>query len=233
MNMKKNLFILLFIICFLPFLQGQNLLKGDWRFSTGDDLAWAAPELDDSGWKVIRAGTDWENQGYGSYDGYAWYRQKVMIPESLKKDATKNGGFVLYLGRIDDSDVTYWNGAVLGQTGKMPPEYETGYGDKRVYSIPVEKVNWGEENTIAVRVYDGGGGGGIVADPIGLSVKGMEELVVIKSIMEREDHLFLNEGPVKFKLLVENNLKQALTGKVGDNSKGEIGFWGGNPGAFP
>ncbi|TFH22057.1 MAG: hypothetical protein E4H10_14355, partial [Bacteroidia bacterium] len=125
-----------------------------------------------------------------------------------------NGGLVLYLGRIDDCDVSYWNGEVIGQTGKMPPGYVTGYGEDRAYPIPVEKVLWGQVNTIAVRVYDGGGGGVIVAAPIGLSVIGMEELVVMKPVMERDDHLFLNKGPVSFNLQIENKLKEVLNGNL-------------------
>ncbi|MCK4748792.1 MAG: acetylxylan esterase, partial [Bacteroidales bacterium] len=129
-------------------------------------------------------------------------------------DAEANGGFMLYLGMIDDADVAYLNGEFIGQSGQMPPEYETAYGDSRAYSIPAEKIRWDQMNTIAVRVYDGGGGGGIVADPVGLSVKGLDELVVIKPVMEREDNLFLKEGPVNVKLEVKNNLKGTLKGAL-------------------
>ncbi len=66
--------------------------------------------------KSIDAGLDWEMQGYDAYDGFAWYRQKVFIPSSMKKQKlSEMGGLVLYLGRIDDVDVTYLNGQVLGQ----------------------------------------------------------------------------------------------------------------------
>ena len=85
----------------------QNLLKPEWKFKTGDESAWADPGYDDSHWKEIQAGNDWENQGYGNYDGFAWYRQTVFIDERLKEGAEETGGFVLYLGRIDDSDITY------------------------------------------------------------------------------------------------------------------------------
>jgi cephalosporin-C deacetylase len=212
--MRKKRIIILLLTAMVPLLQAQNLLRYEWKFMTGDDPVWAEPGFDDSGWKTIRAGTDWENQGYGAYDGFAWYRQTVTIPASLRKDAEENGGLVLYLGRIDDSDVTYWNGEFVGQTGRMPPEYESGYGDQRAYSIPAVKVRWDQKNTISVRVYDGGGGGGIVAEPIGLSVKGFEELVTIRPVMDREDHLVLDRGPVNFMLVLENKLKETLKGKL-------------------
>ena len=40
------------------------------------------------------------------------------------------------------------------------------------------------------------------------------ELVVMEAIMERDDHLFLNEGPVSFDLQIENNLNETLEGNL-------------------
>jgi cephalosporin-C deacetylase-like acetyl esterase len=221
--MKKYLFVLALVGIIQQTMVAQNLLSFEWKFNTGDDPVWAMPEFDDSAWKTIQAGTDWENQGYGSYDGYAWYRQAVIIPASLKKDAAEMGGLVLYLGRIDDVDVTYWNGEFLGKTGQMPPEYATGYGDGRAYSIPAERVRWDQENTISVRVFDGGGGGGIVDQPVGLSVKGFEELVTIAPVMDRTDHLVLEEGPVNVMLLVENRLRGTLQGELVVQARSDFG----------
>jgi len=212
--MRKNLITLLLIIGLIPSLHAQNLLKLDWKFNTGDNSSWAWPQFDDSQWGTIEAGTGWENQGYGTYDGFAWYRQEVFIPENLKKIAEENGGLVLRLAKIDDSDVTYFNGQILGTTGGLPPDYESGYGDSRVYSIPVDRVSWGEQNTIAIRVYDGGGGGGIVGTPVSLSVKGLEELVVINPVMERQDHIVLEDGPVLVNILVENKMKDPVEGAL-------------------
>jgi len=212
--MRKDLVTLLLIIGLFPSLHAQNLLKFEWKFNTGDNSSWAWPEYDDSNWRTIDVGTVWENQGFGTYDGFAWYRQKVIIPESLKKRAVENGGLVLYLARIDDSDETYFNGELLGSTGGMPPDYQSGYGDSRAYTVPVERVAWGKENTIAVRVYDGGGGGGIVGTPVGLSVRGMEELLIITPVMEREDHIVLDNEPVVVNLRMENNMKQPVEGEL-------------------
>ena len=212
--MRRNLTTLVLLIGLIPSLQAQNLLKPEWKFMTGDNSAWAWPEFDDSGWASIEAGTDWENQGYGTYDGYAWYRQKVLIPESLKKDAEANGGLVLHLANIDDSDVSYFNGQILGSTGGFPPDYQSGYGDPRVYTIPVDRVSWGQMNTLAVRVYDGGGGGGIVGSPVSLSVIGMDQLLVIAPMMDRKDQIVLDDGPVVVNLMVENKMKQAVEGSL-------------------
>jgi cephalosporin-C deacetylase len=212
--MRRNLLTLLLIIGLIPSLQAQNLLKFEWKFKTGDNSAWAWPEYDDSAWETIEAGTDWENQGHGTYNGFAWYRQQILIPEDLREKAAENGGLILRLAMIDDSDVTYFNGQILGSTGGLPPEYVSGYGELRAYTVPMDRVGWGAQNTIAVRVYDEGGGGGIVGKPVSLTVKGMEDMLVITPVMEREDHLVLNEEPVVVNLQVENKMKQAVEGTL-------------------
>jgi len=118
--MRRLFFILIVAILATTLIEAQNLLQFEWKFKTGDDPAWASPDFDDSGWETLEAGADWELQGYDSYDGYAWYRQKVIIPSSLREEAEEMGGLVLKLGRIDDADVTFLNGQLLGQTGEMP-----------------------------------------------------------------------------------------------------------------
>ncbi len=91
--MRRTLILLLLILGLIPSLQAQNLLKSEWKFKTGDNSSWAWPEYDDSAWETIKAGIDWENQGYGTYDGFAWYRQKIFIPGDLKKQAEDNWCF--------------------------------------------------------------------------------------------------------------------------------------------
>lgn len=221
--MKRKFAVLAFIFALIPSLPAQNLLNFQWKFKTGDNMAWAWPEFDDSGWESIEAGKGWENQGYGTYDGFAWYRQTVLIPEELRKNALKNGGLLLRLGNIDDSDVTYFNGQVLGLTGGLPPDYQSGYGDPRVYEIPAERVMWGAQNTIAVRVFDGGGGGGIVGTPVSLSVKGMEELLEMIPMMDRQDHLVLDKEAIVVSIMMENKMKQRVTGELQVQATSDFG----------
>jgi len=221
--MRKYLIILLVAVLATTGLEAQNLLQYAWKFKTGDDPVWATPAYDDSDWKTIEAGADWEKQGYDGYDGYAWYRQKLVIPSSMKKNAEEMGGLIFRIGRIDDCDVTYLNGKFLGQSGQMPPDYSTGYGVIRSYKIAADKVLWDQENILAVRVYDAGGGGGIVAGPISLSVIGMDELVSIDPIMKRRDHTFLEGGPVNLTLYVESKLKNTLKGELSVEAESDFG----------
>ena len=74
---------------------------------------------DDSDWLPIRPGLSWEKQGFPDYDGYAWYRIHVRLPESLRNDPSvrRHQSLTVTLGKIDDVDQTWFNGKVIGTTG--------------------------------------------------------------------------------------------------------------------
>ncbi|HEX8848131.1 MAG TPA: sialate O-acetylesterase [Gemmatimonadaceae bacterium] len=119
---------------------------------------WASPTLGDSGWSSIHVPDLWEAQGYAEVDGIAWYRTTVTLSaEEAGQDAA------LSLGTIDDDDVTWVNGVEVGRTN--------GWNAPRHYRVPASALHAGG-NVIAVRVHDGGGGGGIygVADSLHLDV---------------------------------------------------------------
>ena len=137
-----------------------------WAFSTGDDSLWSKPEFDDSGWARITAGKPWEDQGFTGYDGFGWYRQEIEIPVSFSKPVADNGGLVLSYANADDADELWFNGTLVGSTGSFPPDYISKYGVKRRYVVPADLVKPGEKNLIAIRVYDGGGGGGVISETI-------------------------------------------------------------------
>ena len=126
-----------------------------WRFRPGDDPAWSAPDLDDSGWTTIAAGAPWERQGNEGLDGFAWYRAAFTAPRRAPA-----GPLALELGRVDDADETFVNGVRVGATGTVPPAYGSAWQAYRRYAVPREAIRWGRDNVVAVRVYDGDGPGG-------------------------------------------------------------------------
>jgi len=138
-------------------------LSGSWKFTIGDDPRWASPQFDDSSWDQILVPDSWEKQGYDDYNGYAWYRKRFH-----SGSVPKNSPVYLVLGNIDDVDIVYLNGKVLGSNGSFPPDVVTAYGNRRKYSIPAGYLNESGENVIAVRVYDSQMDGGIVNGPIGI-----------------------------------------------------------------
>lgn len=138
-------------------------LSGYWRFSIGTDSDWAKSNYDDSGWDEIMVPSSWEREGYDDYNGYAWYRKKIRIPE----DAITQPLY-LVLGNIDDADEVYFNGQLIGKRGGFPPKYSTAYGHHRRYAIPASLIKSDSKNTIAVKVYDSQGNGGITGGNVGI-----------------------------------------------------------------
>jgi sialate O-acetylesterase len=113
-------------------------------------LSWADRSIDDSSWKSLALPALLETSALPDFDGIAYLRKTVTIPKTWEGKA-----ITLNLGTIDDNDITYLNGEKIGET--------EGYNKPRVYNIPAEKVKAGV-NTITVRVFDSGGGGGIYGD---------------------------------------------------------------------
>ncbi len=139
-------------------------LEGNWRFSIGDDTAWASPDFDDNNWEKIRVPSSWEDQGFHGYNGYAWYRKTFEVKKEL---ADKN--FILNAGFIDDVDQTFLNGKLVGMSGGFPPQFVTSYDAHREYYISKDLIHEGK-NTIAIRVFDAQLEGGITRGAVGLSV---------------------------------------------------------------
>jgi sialate O-acetylesterase len=169
----KKMFTQTYIILFLSLIFGNSLLaqtskkritlNGLWRFSIGDNKEWSKENYDDKTWEIIKAPSSWEDQGFHGYNGYAWYRKKVVIPSKLKEKSLS-----LFLGRIDDVDEVFLNGELIGSSGSFPPDYSTAYYAWRKYSIPENIIKFDRENTIAVRVYDAELSGGILEGELGL-----------------------------------------------------------------
>ena len=136
-------------------------LRGLWKFRIGDRSEWALPQHDDTDWDMIRVPARWENEGFRGYDGYAWYRTRFTLGADLE-----NKKLTLELGYIDDVDEAFINGIKIGQTGSFSPRYETAYNALRKYEIPPSLIRFGEENVLAVRVYDSQLEGGIVSGNI-------------------------------------------------------------------
>jgi sialate O-acetylesterase len=137
-------------------------LEGNWRFSIGDDTAWASPDFEDNSWEKIKVPAAWEDQGFHGYNGYAWYRKTFEVPKKLI-----GSNFILDAGFIDDVDQTFVNGKLIGMSGGFPPQYVTAYDAYREYYISKDILKEGK-NTIAIRVYDAQLGGGITDGSVGL-----------------------------------------------------------------
>ena len=138
----------------------EERLRAQLRQKIGDELpledagmrggtaVWAAPDLDDSDWERIAVPRRWEEVGYDGMDGIGWYRTTFIL---TTEEAAQ--GVTVGLGMIDDSDDAYVNGHHVGGM-------DNAWNTARVYDVPAEAVREGV-NTIAIRVEDTGGGGGV------------------------------------------------------------------------
>jgi hypothetical protein len=143
-------------------VRGKDVYRipGPWRFRTGDDPRYATREFDEDAWETLPVPKRWEDAGHPDYDGFAWYRTRFALPVAPPAPADTSTPY-LELGKVDDADETFLNGIKVGQTGDFPPQYRSEWQAYRRYQVPVDALNWGGENVLAVRVYDGGGAGGI------------------------------------------------------------------------
>lgn len=130
-------------------------LDGAWSFTVGDNPEWSNADFDASSWDKLFVPNWWEEY-YPNYNGFGWYRKSFQmrwIPEE--------GEIFVNLGFIDDVDEVFLNGIKIGQSGEFFPNFSTAFDIERWYVVPRELLNKGE-NTIAIRVYDTAGAGGII-----------------------------------------------------------------------
>lgn len=163
-------------------------LQGRWTFSIGENSRWISPDFNDSKWETIRVPGNWEDQGFNGYNGYAFYRKKVTVPADLK-----GRNLYLNLGYIDDVDEVYINGRKIGSTGRFPPYYSTAYNASRKYYLPEDLIRFGGVNTIAVKVYDSNGPGGIVSGNIG--IYGERTSAVMEFNLQRQWKFITGDNP--------------------------------------
>lgn len=129
----------------------QNWIKMTTEKDSGyqaGETKWALAET--INWKSMTLPTLWEDAALKNFDGIVWFTKKINISENWKTNGAK-----LNLSTIDDNDITFVNGVKVGET--------VGYNVARTYTIPANLLKIGE-NTITVRVFDSGGGGGIYGD---------------------------------------------------------------------
>jgi sialate O-acetylesterase len=135
--------------------------KGESRWTELDlrDGTCASRTFGDSLWHTMGLPVIWEKTGLGNFDGVVWFRRHVTIPVKwLHRD------LILNLGPIDDIDITYVNGARIGAH-----EGEGFWKVDRSYRIPGNLVD-STLLTVAVRVIDYQGGGGIFGPPASLNL---------------------------------------------------------------
>lgn len=131
-------------------------LDGLFRFHTGDDPRWSSPSFDDSTWPLLRSDTNWSDQGYKEYAGFAWYRFRVLLP-------AQHPPLALYIENIYTSYQVFAGGQFIGQTGGLPPHPKVLYTGRQIFSLPTPQSGTPPSSTppsttpqslsIAIRVW--------------------------------------------------------------------------------
>ena len=160
--------------------EAATLLDGVWRFRTGDDPHWADPTTDDSGWETIDLTAPpgshdgdvglpdyvagWMARGHPDHHGYAWYRRPVTVP------AEPASWDILGPTLVEDGYEIYWNGRLLGGSGRLGPEPRLVGTRPLRFALPADAA--GTSGVLAVRAFmlprsaPGGDGGGMHSPPI-------------------------------------------------------------------
>ena len=129
-----------------------------WRFRTdpervGKQAGWHQSGFDDLQWESLPIGVWWENAGHPGYDGLAWYRTVVRIPEKYRGRQVE-----MFFGAVDGDAEVYVNGELAGShiLGK------DGKGWDKAFSVDIsQNIRIEADNTVAVSVLDDAAYGGI------------------------------------------------------------------------
>jgi len=143
-------------------------LNEDWRFRVdpdqrGEELELARPDILSDGWGTIDCGRSWESQGH-SYDGMAWYRKWVSVPDDWAGGTVK-----LVAEGIDDAYRVWVNGEPVALHGSFTVHEETVWLNQTVTDL-TEHIVPGQSNLIVLQVVDIVGQGGVYK-PLYLAVE--------------------------------------------------------------
>ncbi|MEZ5028678.1 MAG: putative Ig domain-containing protein [Ferruginibacter sp.] len=211
--MKKVLFT---VVCFCTchFIFAQKVEMPLAKFKTGDNVTYSYPVTDDRQWGTIKPDMIWETQGYDNYDGYAWYRFHITLPKSIKENSLWKDTLRINLAKADDACEVFFNGTKIGKSGSFPSDtagYISTWNKKQEYHIAANSpfINWGAENVIAVKVYDGGGAGGMFS---GIPYINMVDLIDAININNKSSVRFTRPGKAIKNISIENNATEKITG---------------------
>ena len=135
-----------------------TLLDGQWRFRTGDDPRWADPTSPDGDWETVNMTAapgshdgdvglpdyvgGWMAHGHPGYHGYAWYRRAVTVP-------TGHASWdILGPALVEDGYELYWNGQLLGGSGRLGPDPHLVGTRPLRYALPADAAG-----TVTARRY--------------------------------------------------------------------------------
>jgi hypothetical protein len=143
------------------------VLTGPWKFHPGDNLGWAKPDFDDSGWSTMDmtpplgsydpiTGSSgfvpgWTSHGYPNLTGYAWYRLHLQLEN--EDSSTQASSLALTMPmNFDDAYQIFVNGQEVGGFGRFTRSHVTFYNSQpQSFALPTGIR--GGPVTIAIRFW--------------------------------------------------------------------------------
>jgi hypothetical protein len=143
------------------------VLSGSWKFHPGDNMAWASPDFDDSGWgsqdltppkgsyDPITGSSGfvpgWTAQGYPKLTGYAWYRLHIRLRNTSSSAGMTPLALTMPIN-FDDAYQVFVNGEQVAQFGRFDTRSVVYYNAQpRSFALPVGTGNG--VLTIAIRTW--------------------------------------------------------------------------------
>jgi sialate O-acetylesterase len=112
---------------------------------------WAAPDFDDSDWKLVDVPGGFAELGVPETPAVVWFRREITLPDPLPA-----GRSLLFLGSVERMDTAYINGTEVGASAWVE--------NPRVYFIRDGVLKPGK-NIVAIRVFKTKPQGGFLAKP--------------------------------------------------------------------
>jgi len=172
-----------------------DISEGDWTFLTdpdgkGEKTGFQNGDFGGKKPRKIEVGKIWEEAGVNdvnpnlqsapdsAYDGFGWYFRKIKLPETASNQS-------LYFEINGVRDIPTYSRTVQQTTlwvnGKKMPEpiavYNAHKGGRggRLWKLPKNAVKPGQENFVAVQIFNSKGAGGIHRKPVRFENPGQNE----------------------------------------------------------
>ncbi|HET7839202.1 MAG TPA: methyl-accepting chemotaxis protein [Rectinemataceae bacterium] len=140
--MKVFLAALLALALGHAFAEGFGLPLADWRWTSGDDPAYARPDFDDSSWQSLSLPGQIRPESLG---GVFWLRAKVEIP------ATAPERLWLLTGKSGVALEAFVGGQYAGARGSLPPAFELRATHASAILLPANAAKPGGQAVLALR----------------------------------------------------------------------------------
>ncbi|MBK6938345.1 MAG: hypothetical protein IPH18_16915 [Chitinophagaceae bacterium] len=161
--MRNTFICCLLLITGYAYAQTVSLPLG-WKLKQQDNPEYKDVNIKDDDWLSAAVPSGWTKLGINKERTIGWYRLSITLPDNLL-----NKDLIFLAGTIDDADETYFNGELIGATGKFPPDDQSAWDADRKYLIPRKLIQ--KNNVIAIRVHNGIGDGGIYGGSLMLMAK--------------------------------------------------------------